>query len=146
MREWVTGRDINDAFLQQIRENVIQIGRDLSGSQGGNAQSIAVAVTQDAGFIGGATGRTEFRRLFVDFLWVDAQWRGIGLASETLHKLEALAVERGCVDAMIETFDDGIAAWYARSGYKLIALVPDYVGPWNRHTLLKSLGDGQPDS
>jgi GNAT superfamily N-acetyltransferase len=77
--------------------------------------------------------------LFVNYLWVDAQRRGIGLGAEALHRLEALAVERGCVDALIETLDDDVAEWYSRCGYQVIAHVPQYCGPWSRHTLLKTL-------
>nr|WP_122423636.1 hypothetical protein [Pseudomonas viridiflava] len=62
-----------------------------------------------------------------------------GLGAEALHKLEALALERGCVDSIIETLDDGVAGWYQRTGYVLIAYIPNYCGPWNRHILLKSL-------
>ncbi|EKN48178.1 MULTISPECIES: hypothetical protein [Pseudomonas syringae group] len=62
-----------------------------------------------------------------------------GLGAEALHKLEALALERGWVDSIIETLDDGVAGWYQRIGYVLIAHIPRYCGPWNRHILLRSL-------
>ncbi|WP_163020017.1 GNAT family N-acetyltransferase, partial [Pseudomonas viridiflava] len=100
-----------------MRNGVIDTGRDLSEPLGGNAKAIACALTEDSLLMGGATGRTEFQRLFVNFLWVDQQWRGTGLGAEALHKLEALAIERGCVDSIIETLDDGVASWYQRIGY-----------------------------
>lgn len=139
MKVWVTNGDVDGSFLRAIREGVIGVGRDLSQSLGGNAANIACMLSEESLLIGGATGRTEFRRLFVDFLWVDEQWRGAGMGAQVLHKLEALAVERGCVDSIIETLDDGIADWYQRTGYELIAKVTRYCGSWNRHTLVKSL-------
>lgn len=139
MREWITDDKVGSDFLQSIRNGVLDTGRDLSEPLGGNANAIACALTEDSLLMGGATGRTEFQRLFVNFLWVDQQWRGTGLGAEALHKLEALAIERGCVDSIIETLDDRVAGWYQRTGYVLIAHIPRYCGPWNRHILLRSL-------
>ncbi|MEE4575751.1 GNAT family N-acetyltransferase [Pseudomonas alliivorans] len=139
MREWIADDKVGGDFLQTIRNGVIDTGRNLSEPLGGSAKDIACAVTEDFRLMGGATGRTEFGRLFVNFLWVDQQWRGTGLGAEALHRLEALAIERGCMDSIIETLDDEVAGWYQRIGYELIAQIPKYCGPWNRHILLKSL-------
>lgn len=138
MREWATGTGIDEDYLKAISAGVIQHGRALSEARGGHAGSIACVVMEDDVLIGGATGRTEFQRLFVNYLWVDAQWRGNGLGAQALHKLEALAIERRCLDAMIETLDDDNAKWYARCGYETVEMLPKYCGLWTRHTLLKS--------
>ncbi|WP_164708225.1 GNAT family N-acetyltransferase, partial [Pseudomonas viridiflava] len=127
----MTDDNLDSSFLQAIRDGVIDAERDLSEPLGGNANAIACALSEESMLMGGATGRTEFQRLFVNFLWVDQQWRGTGLGAEALHKLEALALERGCVDSIIETLDDGVASWYQRIGYVLIAHIPRYCGPWN---------------
>jgi hypothetical protein len=81
MKVWVTNGDVDDSFLQAIRKGVIGVGRSLSQSSGGNWTSIACVLSEESKLIGGATGRTEFQRLFVDFLWVDEQWRGNGLGA-----------------------------------------------------------------
>lgn len=73
MRKWITDDNLDSSFLQAIRNGVIDTGRDLSEPLGGNASSIACALTEDSLLMGGATGRTEFQRLFVNFLWVDQQ-------------------------------------------------------------------------
>jgi GNAT superfamily N-acetyltransferase len=137
MQEWITDEHIDANVLQAIKSGVIDTGRELARSYGGHAQPIACAMTERSSLIGGATGRTEFNRLFIDYLWIAPQWRLRGLASEALHKIEALAAQRGCIDAIIETLDDDIAQWYQRAGYVPIAQVPGYCGPWSRHTLLK---------
>ncbi|WP_440785048.1 GNAT family N-acetyltransferase [Pseudomonas syringae] len=141
MRAWVAGTDIDSHLVKVIGEGVLQHGRALSESKGGQAQPVACLVMENDLLIGGATGRTEFRRLFINYLWIDAQWRGKGLGAEALHRLEASAAKTGCVDALIETLDDEVAKWYARCGYELIGHIPGYCGPWSRHTLLKSLAE-----
>jgi len=116
MQEWITNEHVDANVLQAIKSGVIDTGRELARSYGGHAQPIACAVTEGSSLIGGATGRTEFNRLFIDYLWIAPHWRLRGLASEALHKIEALAAQRGCIDAIIETLDDDIAQWYQRGG------------------------------
>jgi len=139
MREWVTDREDDEDAVRVISNGVLQHGRALSESVGGKAEPIACMAMENGSFIAGATGRTEFQRLFVSYLWVDSEWRGTGLGAQALHRLEALALERGCRDALIETLDEGVAAWYVRCGYLLIGHVSGYCGPWSRHTLVKPL-------
>lgn len=139
MKEWITNQQVDTSFMQAIRSGVIDTGRELARTYGGNAQAIACAITEHSSLVGGVTGRTEFKRLFIDFLWIAPQWRGHGLGAQALHRIETLAAERGCVDAIIETLDNGIAQWYQRTGYVTLVQVPGYCGPWTRHTLLKPL-------
>lgn len=141
MKEWRTC-GIHVQHLQAVSDGVINHGQNLSREQGGVANPIACTVLDDEILIGGVTGRTEFYRLFINYLWVDAAWRGRKIGTELLHRLEALAVARGCRDALIETLDDGVADWYKRCGYQVVAHLPGYCGPWSRHTLLKTLDRG----
>ncbi len=140
MRAWATGADFNEADLKAISDGVIRHGRALPQAQGGQPQPIACMARDDGKLIAGVTGRTEFQRLYINYLWVDEQCRGDGLGTACLHRIEALAFERGCVDALIETLNDDVAQWYSRCGYQLIALLPKYCGELtSRHTLLKQL-------
>lgn len=143
MREWLTTGSIDDIQRRAIADGVIQHGQNMSRGHGGHAEPIACAVMDDDVLIGGVTGRSEFDRLYVNYLWVDAPWRGQRLGTALLHRLEALALERGCVEALIETLDDDVAQWYERLGYQPIAHLPKYCGPWSRHTLLKPLRPDQ---
>ena len=70
MQEWITNEHVDANLLQAIRSGVIDTGRELARTYGGYAQPIACAVTEHSSLIGGATGRTEFNRLFIDFLWI----------------------------------------------------------------------------
>ncbi|KTC25944.1 GCN5 family acetyltransferase [Pseudomonas marginalis ICMP 9505] len=139
MKEWHTTGSLQDSHLRAISEGVIHHGQALSRDKGGYSEPLACVLMENGMLLGGVTGRTEFQRLFVNYLWIDTLWRGQGLAAEALRRLEAAAMDRGCVDALIETLDDDIAQWYERCGYRLIAHLPEYCGPWSRHTFLKSL-------
>lgn len=139
MKQWQTTRDLDAHYGRAITEGVIHHGQALSRDQGGQSEPLACVLIENETLIGGVTGRTEFQRLFVNYLWTDTPWRGQGVAGEALRRLEAAALDHGCVDALIETLDDDVAQWYQRCGYRLIAHLPAYCGPWSRHTLLKAL-------
>lgn len=126
-----------DADIDLITRAVTAHGRALAGS---DAQPIACFVRQGDRIVAGGCGRTELQRLYVQHLWVDEPLRRRGLATELLQRLEAAARERGCFDAALETLSDEGAAWYGRRGWRSMALVPRWVGPFNRHVLVKPLG------
>ena len=134
---WTLGARAPEDDLQVIAEGVFSHGR--AQARDGNAEPIACLVRDGPRVVAGGTGRTEYRRLFVSYLWVAEDLRRQGLARRILQALESEAVHRGCSDALIETLDDGVAALYGRLGYRSVAVVSGYVGPFNRHILVKSL-------
>jgi len=143
MHEWRIVENANSEELAVISEGVFRHGRAIA--VGGNAQAIACFVSAEGSIIAGASGRTEFNRLFVNYLWVTDSLRGLGLGSRILDRLEQEAIARRCADALIETLDERNALFYQRLGYYTVSVV-SYVGPFNRHTLIKPLIQLLPDS
>ena len=134
---WTLDAQAPEDDLQVIAEGVFSHGR--AQARDGNAEPLACLVRDGPRVVAGGTGRTEYRRLFVSHLWVAEDLRRQGLARRILQALESEAVHRGCSDALIETLDDGVAALYGRLGYRSVAVVSGYVGPFNRHILDKPL-------
>jgi ribosomal protein S18 acetylase RimI-like enzyme len=121
--------------LDILSEGVIAHGRALAA--GGNATPVACVVRDRDEVVAGGSGRTEFTRLFVSYLWVAPSLRRQGIGSRVLAELEAEAVRRGCTDALIETLSNEVASLYARLGYETVARVPRYVGQFTKHILIK---------
>ena len=134
---WTLDAQAPEHDLKVVAEGVFSHGR--AQARDGNAEPIACLVRDGPRVVAGGTGRTEYRRLFVSYLWVAEDLRRQGLARRILQALESEAAHRGCLDALIETLDDGVAALYGRLGYRSVAVVAGYVGPFNRHILLKLL-------
>jgi putative acetyltransferase len=126
----------SDADLALIGNAVTRHGRALACS---DARPLASWVRRHGQIVAGTCGRTELSRLFVNYLWVDESLRRQGLATELLSRLEAAARQQGCVDAALETLSDDVARWYGRRGWRTVALVPRWVGGFNRHILIKPL-------
>ena len=123
--------------LAVVQNGVLEWGR--AQAAGGNARPIACFLRNAGGVIAGATGRIEFNRLFVLYLWVSGPNRRQGLGTAALQRLETEACSRGAADALIETFDEEVAGLYRRLGYEAIAVIPNYVGSFNKHVLVKRL-------
>lgn len=134
-RQWRRDDAVPQSALEAIRDGVISHGRQQA--QGSDAADIACALYEGEELIAGAWGRTEFQRLYVSYLWVRDADRGQGLGGDCLRQLEAQALRRGCVDALIETLLDEVAEIYEHLGYACIAHVHDFVPGFTRHTLLK---------
>ena len=134
---WTLDARVPEEDLKVIAEGVFSHGR--AQARDGNAEPVACLVRNGLRVVAGGTGRTEYRRLFVSHLWVTEDLRRQGLARRILQALESEAVHRGCSDALIETLDDGVAAFYGRLGYRSVAVVTGYVGPFDRHILVKLL-------
>ncbi|HEY1395843.1 GNAT family N-acetyltransferase [Roseateles sp.] len=92
-REWRRDGAVPQDDLDAIRDGVIAYGRQQA--QGSDAEDIAVALYDGDELIAGASGRTEFQRLYVSYLWVDADHRGEGFGGDCLRQLEAMALKRG---------------------------------------------------
>lgn len=139
---WTVDAQSSDEDLQVVSEGVYSHGREQAWD--GHAEPISCLVRDGSRVVAGGSGRTEYGRLFVNYLWVSAELRRQGLGRRVLEALESEAVRRGCRDALIETLDDGVAALYGQLGYRSVAVVPGYVGRFNRHTLVKPLAVESP--
>jgi GNAT superfamily N-acetyltransferase len=123
--------------VARLREEVIAHGRAQAGV--GTPRPVACLAHEAGRLVGGASGRIEFARLFVEYLWVEAAHRRRGLGSALLAETERAARAAGCRDALIETLADDTAALYRRLGWVPIAEIADYVPGFTRHVLVKAL-------
>ena len=136
--EWTLENDPTSIDLDTLSDGVTIAGRAFSKSE---AKPIAYLVRENGSVVAGVSGRTEFLRLFISYLWVSEEYRGQGIASRLLTEIESAAKARGCRDAIIETLLDDVATLYERRSYAPLAVVPNYVGHFSRYILRKSLSD-----
>jgi GNAT superfamily N-acetyltransferase len=138
---WSVVDSASEADLAVLSEGVVSYGRSLAA--GGNAKPIACLVRNEQAIVAGASGRTEFNRLFVGYLWVAENLRAKGIGSKVLLELEHAAIGRGCADSLLETLSASAAELYARLGYRHLAQVPGFVGPFTKHVMLKSFAGSE---
>ena len=89
--------------------------------------------------IGGLLGRTAFRWLFVELIFVPESLRGKGVGQDLLRKAEAEAKRRSCGGVWLETLSAAAYRFYARNGYRTFGQLPDYPPGNTRYFLSKNL-------
>ena len=138
MLAWELTATPDEADVTRVTEGVLTHGRALA--VGGNTLPLACFARHRGELVAGGSGRTEFNRLFISFVWVAEVSRGQGIGTEIIKRMEVQAREVGCTSALIETLNDRVAQLYKRLGYNATATVTNYVGPFTRHIMIKTLG------
>lgn len=120
-----------------VSSGVFDHGRLLASD--GNAQTLACFLRKDGEVVAGGLGRTEYKRLFITSVWVTEHLRGQGIGSALISRMEQEALARECQDALIETLLEPNVRLYERLGYRSLARIPQYIGDFTRHIMVKSL-------
>lgn len=101
---------------------------------------LAAQVKNDQGeVVAGATARTFGNWLLLDRLWVCESQRGEGLGTQLLQQVEAVAIERGCRRALLDTLNFQAQPFYQRHGYETQWVQQDYPKTGCRYFMVKEL-------
>ena len=98
-------------------------------------QMLAILIRDKSEVIGGLLGRTAYKRLFVELLFVPERLRGQGMGERILRQAEDEAKKRGCLGVWLETFSVDAKRFYVRNGYRVFGEIPDYP-PGNTRSFL----------
>ena len=105
-----------------------------------NFRPLAVLLRADGGeTLGGLWGRTAWRWMFVELLFVPGALRGTGFGRELMRRAEAEAIARGCIAAWLDTFSFQARGFYERLGYSVFGALDGYPPGHSRFFLQKSL-------
>lgn len=119
-----------------IAAGLAAFNRPLYGAADARALTVLIEDPATGAVIGGLLGRTFWRWLYVEMLFVPEALRGRGLARSVLALAEAGAMRRGCVGSLIDTFSPVNVAIYERLGYVTCGTVPDFP-PGHLRTFLR---------
>lgn len=87
--------------------------------------------------VGGLWGETALDWLHVDLLAVPESMRGQDVGTALMHRAEAIARERGCVGAWLDTFAFQARGFYEKLGYAVFGEIPDHPVGGARYFLRK---------
>jgi len=76
--------------------------------------------------IGGLLGGWRWGWLYIDKLWIQAEYRKLGGGSSLLKGAEAEAIAAGCTDAVVDTFSFQARGFYERHGYEVYATLEGF--------------------
>ncbi|KAF1067395.1 GNAT family N-acetyltransferase [Variovorax sp.] len=130
-----------DAARHVIVQGLLAHNRERTGLS--DHRPLAVLLRDDAGeVIGGLWGRTAYRWLFVELLFVPEALRGRRVGAELLAGAEQEARHRGCIGSWLDTFEFQARGFYERQGYGVFGEIGDYPPGFARYYLSKRFGDG----
>jgi GNAT superfamily N-acetyltransferase len=131
-------REPDQATIDAIRQGLGAYNTAMAGPW--NYTPLWIIARDDAGTVqAGLRGGSFWNWLAVEWLWVAEQHRHRGLGSRLLQQAEALARQRGCVGAYLDTFSFQAPAFYRRHGYeefgRIEGLPPSQARIWFRKAL-----------
>ena len=133
---------LTDAGDAADRESILRGLQRFNDAGGGPAdfRPLAVLLRADGGqTIGGLWGRTTWRWLFVELLFVPDTLRRSGIGRELMRRAEAAAIARGCRAAWLDTFSFQALGFYERLGYSVFGTLDAYPPGHSRFFLRKTL-------
>ncbi len=71
-----------------------------------------VARDGDDKLIGGVSGRTIYKHILINVVWVDKEARGTGVGRSLMELAEAEAKKQGCVAAQVDTLSFQAPVFY----------------------------------
>lgn len=90
-----------------------------------NHEKLCLVLKRNGNIIGGLQGGSYWNWLYVELLWVDENERKNGLGTKILEKAEAIAMQRGCKNAHLETHDFQSLMFYKNRGYSIFGELAD---------------------
>lgn len=125
------------AKLEAVKAGLVAYNERVAGAD--TAVPLAVFAERHGALIGGATGSTQWGWLFIEYLWVSEEVRGVGLGLQLLQRAECAARKRGCGAVWLDTFSFQALGFYERLGYRQFGQLDEYPPGSARHFLWKPL-------
>ena len=103
-------------------------------------RDVAVLIRDKAGVtIGGLSGYTSYRWMFVELLFVPEHLRGQNIGTKLMAQAEAHARSLGLVGIWLDTFSFQARPFYEKLGYSVFGTIEDYPPGGARYFLSKTL-------
>ena len=128
----------NEKEIKYIRESLYQFNKDIVGDDGHTPLNI-VEYDENGDVIGGILGGTYWGWMYIDILWVQADFRRRGIGSKLLVEAEKEATRRGCHHVHLDTMSWQAPDFYKKHGYKVIGVLPDIPSGNQKYLLMKAL-------
>jgi GNAT superfamily N-acetyltransferase len=129
------GAAVTDVILPGL------IAFNEAGGGAAHYRPLAVLATNEAGkVLGGLSGHTAWRWLYIQLFWLPESLRGAGLGREILARAEAEAKARGCTAVWLDSFTFQAPGFYQKLGYSVFGVLEDYPPGQRRVFLTKQLG------
>ena len=109
--------------IEYIRASLYDFNKKIVGDDDHTPLNI-VEYDDQGNIIGGILGGTYWGWMYIDILWVQADFRRRGIGSKLLTEAEKEAVRRGCHHVHLDTMSWQAPEFYKKHGYEVIGVLP----------------------
>ena len=121
----VLTKEADEAAHSAIRDPLVAFNVSQAGQLERTPLAVLLQDPQTTQVIGGLWGRTSWKWLTIELLFVPELYRASGIGSELMRLAEEEAVECGCIGALVDTHSFQAPKCYEKSGYRRIGEVMD---------------------
>ncbi len=121
----------NDDIHQRLRAYNRRYMRDF--------RDFSFHVEDDGRMVAGIVAGSTFRTVEVEFLFVDEDFRGRGLGSALLRKVEEDARAAGMEHVLLNTYSFQAPGFYRKMGYTQLFAIDPCLGEYAQHFFWKDL-------
>lgn len=119
-----------------IRDGIINSNEPFIDSK---PERFSVYVKNDDDIIGGAIVYAHTKSIYVDVLWVNENYQGLGLGTQLLNKVEKEALDRNITESTLDTFSFQAEKFYIKQGYEHLGTIKNYIEGHDRIFMRKTL-------
>ena len=124
--------------IEYIRAALYDCNKKIVGDDDHTPLNI-VEYDDNGNIIGGILGGTYWGWMYIDILWVQADFRRRGIGSKLLVEAEQEAARRGCHHVHLDTMSWQAPEFYKKHGYEVIGVLPDIPSGNQKYLLMKAL-------
>ena len=99
----------------------------------------AVSLREKKKIVGGIVGEVWMTVLFIQLFWIDERFRGKGVGTKLIRKIEDEARRFGAIRSYVDTMSVQAPGFYRTCGYKAFGSIDGYPDGVTRHWLTKTL-------
>lgn len=122
--------ELTSDFDPDVRSLIVERLVAFNVTRGGPHERKPLAVLikdrETGEVIGGLWGRTSWRWLSIETLFVPEAYRGLGLGSASMNLAEQEACRRHCIGAWVDTHSFQAPGFYERLGYRVFGEIQDF--------------------
>src|SRR5712664_3846510 len=125
------------ATKRAVLGGLVRYNNEKMGKQ--KYRRFAVSLRDDGAIVGGIVGELWTTVLFIQFFWIDEQFRGKGHGTALIEQIEKEARRFGAVRYYLDTMSVHAPGFYRAGRYEAFGPSDGYPGGVKRHWFTKAL-------